>query len=237
MAASSKGNSQVPVVFCFEFEHGIFNGRRLMFEAAKKVLHEKEINLTPVLFSRFCLHPLPSTFVSPLLAHFDKKLSADKIARDIDEEYSSMMAGKKTVANESVVDFINQAVKAHHRVAAFTFLDGALAQTLAERAGLKSSISLLPLKRIGATVPSADTWMRLVKSTDVDPKQCMLFVTSGVSCRSAVVAGLHCVAMPDELTNFQDFAGADISPESEQALSLQALVAIMRPFSAKQAAS
>lgn len=236
MAASSKGSSQVPIVFCFEFEHGIFNGRKIMFDAAKKVLHDKEISLTPVLFSRFCLHPMPSVFAPALLKYFDKKLSAEKVAREIDEEYRSMMAGKKPVANGKVVEFINQATKAQHRAAAFTFLDDAMAQALVDRAGI-TALSLLPLKRIGATVPSADTWMRLVKSTEVDPKQCLLFVTSGVSCRSAMVAGMHCIAMPDELTNFQDFAGANISLESEQALSLPAFLEIMRPLSAKQAAS
>ena len=235
MAASTTSSSHTPVFFCFEFEHGIFNGRRLMFEAAKKARHEKDIALTPVLFSRFCLNPLPHAFVPALLEHFQKKLSAEKIARDIDEEYRSLMAGKKAVANERLTHFISQAVKAHHRAAAFTLLEEKNARTLADRAGLE--IALLPSKLIGAPVPSADTWMRLVKFTNADPKQCIPFVTSGLSCRSAVVAGLHSVAMPDEFTDFQDYAGADISPESDEALSLHGLLEIMQPLSSGQAAS
>ena len=235
MASSSKSSSQVPVVFCFEFENGIFNGRHLMFEAAKKALHEKDIALTPVLFSRFCLNPLPSAFVPGLLKYFEKKLSAEKVARDIEEEYASLVAGRKPAANERVTQFISQAAKAHHRAAAFTFLEEGQAAKLAERAGIE--IALLPVKRTGTLIPSADTWMRLVKFTNSDPKQCMLFVTSGFSCRAAVVAGLRSVAMPDEFTAFQDFVGADISPESDQALSLHALLEIMRPVSAGQTAT
>ncbi|MFO1491641.1 MAG: hypothetical protein U1F87_12170 [Kiritimatiellia bacterium] len=56
--------------------------------------------------------------------------------------------------------------------------------------------------------PRADLWLKAAKETNFPPAARLSLVTSMRTCKSALTAGMRCLALPDGFTAFQDFGGA-----------------------------
>ena len=73
--ATAKNEEQQPVegasarsAFLFEMDSVALGARRIRYEVLASILKEQRIELTPVLFSRYCLHPAPSVYMPAFLA-------------------------------------------------------------------------------------------------------------------------------------------------------------------------
>jgi len=51
----------------FELEYVAVNGRQVMYDTLKRLLHQKDIDLTPVMFSRYVLDAPVAAYVPVLL--------------------------------------------------------------------------------------------------------------------------------------------------------------------------
>jgi beta-phosphoglucomutase-like phosphatase (HAD superfamily) len=63
----------------------------------------------------------------------------------------------------------------------------------------------------------------------VAPAHCAAIVTTDVSCRAALTAGMHSISVPDALTAFQDFGGSDYVVGGLDEVSMDRVYALLEP--------
>lgn len=213
-----------------ELEYLAFPGRRLMYAAMERVLKGKDIALTPVLFSRFAIHPAVEKSLERLLAAVGKKkLSADKLAAEIQEQFLRSVK-KSSVRPEAAIEpLLADIAKAKAQVGAISFLPVDVAQELVDRSGLKDGLTLRVMAANARGRSTADGWLKLAKAMNLHPHRCVALTTDAVACKSALVAGMHCVVVPDAYTLHQDFGGADWVVEDPKELRLKDLMALLHP--------
>jgi hypothetical protein len=98
-------------------------------------------------------------------------------------------------------------------VGLLTGLDSETAGALAERVGLADA-ALLRHSWNEKVRHNADAWARLAARASVPIRRGVAVAAGAAACRGAIAAGLRCVAVPDALSAFQDFGGADLVLET-----------------------
>ena len=71
--------------------------------------------------------------------------------------------------------------------------------------------------------------MALSKALGVMARRCVALVDGGASCSAAMETGMHVVVIPNEYTAFQDYGGADIVADEDQAIPFKDIVALLHP--------
>ena len=213
-----------------ELERLAFPGRRFMYEAMERVLKDKDITLTPVLFSRFGLCPALNKSLEGLLAAVGKKkLSADKLAAEIQEQYLRSVKKSTVHLDPVIATLLADVAKAKVRAGAISFLPADVAQELVDRFGLKDAITLHVMAANAKGYLTPDGWLKLAKAMSLLPHRCVALATSAVAFKSALVAGMRCVVVPDVYTCHQDFGGADLVVEDCKELHAKDLLALLHP--------
>jgi beta-phosphoglucomutase-like phosphatase (HAD superfamily) len=57
--------------------------------------------------------------------------------------------------------------------------------------------------------PAMEAWREVARRLGSETPRCVAVVSSSPSCKAALAAGMHVVALPDRFTSFEDFSGAD----------------------------
>ena len=194
----------------FELEKLAMPGQRLLFEACQKVLKDKQVALTPVLWSRFGLATPLAQGLGRLLAMLDKKaLVADKLARAIQDIFFREIARPAVKLNAALNTLLTEAAKLNIKIGALSFLPDEQAQALLVHLGLQERVCLCVVQKAAVSVPTPDCWLMTCKAIGVPARRCVAVVESTVACNAALEADLRCVVVPDEFTAYQDFGGAD----------------------------
>ena len=194
----------------FELEKLAMPGQHLLFEACQKVLKDKQVALTPVLWSRFGLANPLAQGLGRLLATLDKKsLAADKLARAIQDMFFREIARPTVKLNAALNALLTEAAKLNIKIGALSFLPDEQAQALLVHLGLQERVRLRVMQKDPMSVPTPDCWLMTCKAIGVPARRCVAVVESAVACNAALEAGLRCVVVPDEFTAYQDFGGAD----------------------------
>lgn len=194
----------------FELEKLAMPGQRLLFEACQKVLKNKEIDLTPVLWSRFGLATPLEQGLERLLAMANKKsLAADKLAGEIREVFFREITRPAVKLNATLNDLLADAAKLNMKIGALSFLPDEKAQALLIHLGLQERVCLRVVQKAAVIVPTPDCWLMVCKAIGVPARRCVAVVENSVACSSAIEAGLRCAVAYDEFTAYQDFGGAD----------------------------
>lgn len=194
----------------FELEKMAILGQRLLFEVCQKVLKDKQVALTPVLWSRFGLAANLEQGLGRFLATLDKKsLAADKLAGVIREGFYRELAKPAVKLNGALNSLLTEAAKLNIKIGALSFLPDEKAQALLVHLGLQERVKLRVVKKDAINVPTPDCWLMTCKAINVPARRCVAVVESAVASNAALEASLHCVVVPDEFTAYQDFGGAD----------------------------
>jgi beta-phosphoglucomutase-like phosphatase (HAD superfamily) len=225
----SKPKPTQPMGLAFELEPILFGSRQHLFEAVKKALSEKDIAVTRDLFSRYCLHPLLPRALPGLLAAHDKRLSPDKLTAEADRLYRKALLAESSKPDAAMAALVRQALDAGARLGAVTFLAEDEARKLAARAGLPESLTIHVCRETGHETPRADCWLRLAKEMGCHARQVVALVSAGSACRSAVIAGMRVIVVPDTYTEHEDFTGADLVLEESRSLPWTDAAALLRP--------
>jgi len=212
----------------FELEKLAMPGKRLLFEACQKVLKDKQVALTPVLWARFGLAMPLAQGLGRLLATLDKKsLVADKLAREIQDIFFREIARPAVKLNAVLNTLLLEADKLDIKTGALSFLPDEQAKALLVHLGLQERVRLRVMQKDAVIVPTPDCWLMTCKAIGVPARRCVAVVDGAVACNAALEAGLRCVVAPDEFTAYQDFGGADLVVEDLKdvhAKDLQALL-------------
>jgi putative hydrolase of the HAD superfamily len=195
----------------FELENFSIKGRQLVFDLLKKILSEKDIELTLNMFSRYCLHPSVKHFLPMMLKMDGKaKVSEAKLISEVTEAITHSFTGNTLKLESGVARLLKAMEEEKAVVAVLSSLDDETARLLSAKLGLiDRGVTLLSYASQEKSFPSADAWLKLAKRISIAPACCVVVATSSVSCKAALSAGMRCVVVPDKFTAFQDFGGAD----------------------------
>ena len=216
----------------FELEGVAFHGRRIMYEAVQHVLKKKKIELSPILFSRYCSqHPLDKGLAMLLKAVGKQKMSSEKLAAAANEQFIHSLTDQSLELDKNFENLISDAKKENIVVGAVSALPEECASKLMSRFGLDEFVEIVLFKNTSHTFLIRKCWLYLAKTLDAKPHQCVALVTFALLCHSALSAGMCCAVIPDEFTAFQDFGGADLVIEDNEKLDVKKLMALLHTCS------
>lgn len=194
----------------FQLEDFAVNGRKAAYEVLRSLLGQHKLDLTPMLFSRYCLYSAPQFYLPELLETLGaKKAAPEKLVEEATSRIADQLSsnGVKMIAGLDKV--LHEVREREMLAAAITALPEATAQAVMARVGLEQAgVHLVPYPDAGKVFPGPNTWLKTAKTLALKPHGCAVLSGSMTTCKSALSADMRCVAVPDEFTVFQDFSGA-----------------------------
>lgn len=202
-------------VLFFELETVATTGREAMFEAVKKAMKSKDMDVTPALFSKCGITARPEAAIQAMIDDSGRNLStADQLAVTAENAMKKFFASEAEL-NASLPKFIKAAQAADIEVVAISAWPQDIAEALMKKLGLDElGVSLEAQDCTEAAFPRADHWLRLLKQREQDTIPLIAIVSSRFACKGALTAGATCIAVPDAHTAFEDFAGAKVVLDS-----------------------
>ncbi|MCX7590326.1 MAG: hypothetical protein N2255_01730 [Kiritimatiellae bacterium] len=214
-----------------ELENIAAHGRQVMFEVLKKILDEKEIDLEPLTFSRYCLERKPSEFLPRLLEAGDKRrISKTALEEEFVRRFRSAVLGEAAHPPRNLIRLLAKLTEAGVcSVGALTTLERESALALLEKLELRPTSTLLePYSGEFGYTSTTNPWFKLVTRWGGRPENGVVLATCAASCRAALAAGLHCVVITDAFTEYQDFAGADCVREEFDETVIDTVISLLR---------
>jgi beta-phosphoglucomutase-like phosphatase (HAD superfamily) len=207
----------VQISMLFELENIAVAGRRVLFDVLKSTLGDKGVKLTPVMFSRYCIHASPDVYLPSVFEAAGKKTGPDaKLLNEVNQGQKLSLLDGSVKLNKRFKTVLDHAASEKVTIGALTSLDQDTATQLMSKLGFdKLGVELLCIPASDRDFPTADAWLKLAKQMSTNPQLCMVYSSSTTACKAGLSAGMRCVAIPDEYTNFQDFGGADFIIESD----------------------
>lgn len=215
-----------PFSILFQLEDIGVDGRKAAFDVLKKVLKDQKIELTPPMFSHYCLHSIPAVYLPQMAEALGAgRTPVEKLVEDVNSAISEHLAGNGIRLNAALGKILDAARGYNISAGAITALPESAAQAVAARLGLDAlGIPLLPSGSVTGHFPGADTWLKAARAMSQRPHHCAVIAGNMAACKSALSADMHCVAVPDEFTAFQDFGGVDMILEKLDAVSPRELL-------------
>ena len=196
----------------FEMDNIALGARRIRYEVLAGILKEEKIGLSPVQFSRYCLHPAPSVYMESFLETMKyKSATPEQVVDRLTNETVSHLMQKSTTINPGLIKWIEAAQARGAAVACISMLPQAAAEGVAahlhfERWGIKV-FSATPTDK---GFPHAKNWLQMAKAIARHPRRCLAIVSSMTVAKTALAAMMNIVVVPDEFTEYQDFCGANL---------------------------
>ena len=215
-AMNTQSDSSEPMrALFFELELLATSGREFLYSAAEKVLSKHDIALTPALFARYFVPSSLTTAVRRLGAdRGTPELSSDGVCDAIRSVYVEMIQHDDH-ENRGLIALTHDLRSHGIELGALTCLDQDSVANLLEKLNLSpDDIHIMAARDHGRAFPTAQDWLTLAKQMGTSTALCTVAATSAAACKSALCAGMRCFAVPDSLTSFQDFSGADYVIES-----------------------
>lgn len=218
MAASKKDKAvegaSAKSALIFEMDNVALGARQIRYEVLAGILKEQGVALSPVLFSRYCLHPAPSAFLPEFLKTMKvKSATPEQVMDRLTGETVSRLMQKTTLVNEGLIKWMEAAVARGAVVACVSMLPQESAEAVASHLGFDrwgvQVFSGLP-SAADRSFTRAEHWLRMAKAIDRNPKRCLALVSSMATAKTALAAMMHVVAVPDAFTEYQDFCGANL---------------------------
>ncbi|MCA1809646.1 MAG: hypothetical protein ABR497_04860 [Kiritimatiellia bacterium] len=230
-AAQGKKSSRTEVpCLVFDLEYTAYPGGDSMYRALEASLKKRDIELTPVLFARHGLAcPTPRRLNRLLESLGQEKHKTEELAEEIDKHFRQALEDSQP--SQHLCKVLQEAAANKTPLGVISGLDEELTRALIDRLKLPTEPLLLhqAWREInGRTRP--EPWLQLAVALQAVPSQCVALTACAAAANSALVAGMHCVVIPDNHSAFQDFGGADMVIENPRELQLQPLLALVTPF-------
>lgn len=169
--------------------------------------------LTRAIFTDHGLHGSLESIAQSLVDHTGSGASVADLAADLRAAVTAQL-DRAGIAG-GIDKILKEAAKRHIPVALVTALPQDLAQAAADRLGLtERGAKVIAFPEEEKAFPRADIWLKAAKSLGKTPRFCVSFTSSQLACKTALSAGMRCVAVPDSFTGHQDFGGADLVVDS-----------------------
>ena len=224
-----------PYALLYELEGVAVHMRKAEYEALENALSAQKIKLTPILYGKHCLNVPPSQYLPKLFEEVGANKAVSKeLMAEIENGMALFLAEAEAVMHPAVGGLIKVAADRHMDIAAMTALKENVARGVLGRwGGLHERTKVGAFESAAKPFPRADTWLKLAKMLNRTARQCIVVCGSQYSAKTALSAGMRCIAVPDEFTAFQDYSGVDAVLDRDDADDVEALlecVAPVRPF-------
>ena len=217
--ATAKNEEQQPVegasarsAFIFEMDSVALGARRIRYEVLASILKEQRIELTPILFSRYCLHPAPSIYMPAFLAAMKYTAATpEQVVDRLMGETTSRLMQKTTVISDGLIKWMDAALARGAAIACASMLPQASAEGVAAHLNFdRWGVKVFSASPADKGFPHAENWLRMAKAVGRNPKRCLAVVSSMATTKTALAAMMNVVVVTDEFTEYQDFCGANL---------------------------
>lgn len=216
----------------FELEGIAGSARQAAFDVMSRILAGHGVELLPAHISRFCLHPTTETDLGGLLRAVNAPdLGSEAVAEEMRNGLAVQLSSSPGELPSPVRAVLELAQRHGVQLATVSSLPQATAASLMEGLGLNEwGVRLHCESHEGEPhFPRPDSWLKLAKLVNREPVHCGVLATSQSAAKSALSAGMHCVALPDRFTSFQDFGGADAVVETDGEYSAEDILRALCP--------
>lgn len=191
----------------FEFDHLVANIREATLDVLKTIFEDQD--LQPLHVSRYALNATPQKTVEQLQAALGvKKGPAKKLADELTNGILMYLETGNIQVSDALRDVVVQARDRGMPVYALTALPENSRALLEDRLDLPGlGIEYVPFGSQLEAFPRADAWLKMCKDHELLAPVSLALTTSMSATKAAMTAGVHCVAIPDRFTAFQDFSG------------------------------
>lgn len=206
--------------FVFDLDGLLIDSEPLQIAAWERYLAQFGAVLTPdVLAGMYGLRLVDSAIV--VVEALDLPVRPADVVRDRDALFMASVPGA-VQAMPGARELIGVVRASEMRVALATSGHQGYVELALESAGLAG---LFDVEVTGDLVergkPAPDTYLRVARLLELDPAQCLAFEDAPNGVRSAVAAGMRCIAVPNHGTAALEFSGALAIVDSlEQVLPL-----------------
>jgi len=215
----------------FELEFLAVSGWSFMYEAVKGVLAEHKVKMNLPMFAQYFAKKSPAAAVKGIAQDLEiESLEDDEVMDKIRAAYVEGI-NTKGACSKGLVKLIGDLRKHGIKLGALTCLDQDTVDGILKKLKLSSDdIYIMQSEHCGRAEPTAQDWLQLAKETGESTTLCTVAATSAFSCKAALCAGMRCFAVPDKLTSFQDFSGADYVIESLDDEAEELLLKLIEAF-------
>ncbi len=199
----------------FELEFLATSGWWFLYGAVKETLAEYDIDVTPIVFSQyFTTQSMAGALRRLGQARGVSALSKNGVQSAIQAAYVDAIKTDDH-RNKGLIALTHDLRKHGIELGALTCLKNDAAAGLLEQLNLTSDdVHVMAAEDHGKAFPTAQDWLKLAKQMQASTALCTVAATSAAACKSALSAGMRCFAVPNDLTAFHDFSGADYVIES-----------------------
>lgn len=196
----------------FEMDNVALGARRIRYEVLAGIMKEQKIELSPILFSRYCLHPAPSMYMPAFLAAMKYTAATpEQVVERLIGETTSRLMQKTTLISDGLVKWMDAAVARGAAVACVSMLPLASAEGVAAHLHFERwDVKVFSGAPADKGFPHAENWLRIAKAIGRNPKRCLAVVSSMATTKTALAAMMHVAVVTDEFTEYQDFCGANL---------------------------
>lgn len=196
----------------FEMDSVALGARKIRYEVLANILQEQGITLTPILFSRYCLHPAPSIYMPAFLEAVGYTAATpEQVVERLMRETTARLMQKSTTIDEGLVRWMEAARERGAVIACASMLTQEAAESLAAQLEFSrwqiKVFSAFPAEK---GFPRADHWIRMAKAIECPPRRCVAIVSTMATAKSALAAMMNVVVRTDEFTEYQDFSGVNL---------------------------
>ena len=108
------------------------------------------------------------------------------------------------------------------------FLSEENTRKFVEKLQLPSDALYLSFPYDDETSMNINRWLKIIRDIKIPVHRCFAIVSSWKTCRSALLAGMHCIAMVDRYTAWHDFTGAEMILNSFSSADIENIVSLLQ---------
>lgn len=219
MATVKKEEQQQPAegasaksALIFEMDNVALGARRIRYEILAGIMKEQRLELTPIQFSRYCLHPAPSVYMPAFLEAMKYKAATpEQVVDRLVGETTSRLMQKTTVISDGLIKWMEAAQARGAAIACISMLPQASADGIAAHLGFERwGVKVFSASPADKGFPHAKNWLQMAKALARNPKRCLTLVSSMSVAKTALAAMMNVVVVTDEFTEYQDFCGTNL---------------------------
>ena len=193
------------------------SGKKAEYQALNRALGANK--LTQPAFMKHCMLAAPEQYAEKLIAATGSNASAGKLVEQVRAAISEQLSAAGSL-QDGLLKFLTAATSKTSAIGVMTSLPEELAGALMTRFGLAQlNVKLLAVKDPEKGFPRADLWLKLARQLGKSPRSCVAVTANQAGCKTALSAGMRCIALPGEYSGFEDFSGADLVLESWDEMS------------------
>ncbi len=205
-------------ILIVELEEAVEGLRAALVRALAAALSEKDENKIGETLSRYGLCAAPEQAAKAVISVLGVKPSSHAaIVESIRTELMAYLAHGDCRWRPAFAAALEAARGLPARVIVLSSFPEDVSAPLLSRLNPGELANLVAVSLTESTYPGPDLLLRTLREAGFPASQTTVLVSTRSSCKSALLAGLRCLAAPDRFTAHQDFGGADAVFDVESA--------------------